>query len=731
MSNTSIEERKVTDKPIKDSYKGILRIAPFFDISDIKDDNYKNENLYCYDECNVLSSYKSQVSAYPALIGNTVRYNFPDDELKHCKLPVTDSVGNYLNWNVGLNGVTIGSQYSHDNEYEIFNTNNMCVGLEKNKSKKSNQSENGGTVIINSSLKIGDTTISPSRNIKNGDSIIRNFDGIADYENIDEIIDDFIKKIYKNGFIKEVPSGSVIYHAASLEDWRTKNINDDDDIALQQGTNEILIQGTPRINKNDIVKYKRDYLLCDGSIYKMIYVPKNFSIKGDICENREKFFELFFTIGYAYTERQNIAKRLQSIYDKKSHRYVPILNDSKTQIFKPLEWDNLKNTDFTKLRQYNFSPFVMDGEVKKSPVKLPITDIKYNNLDDVDVLFQEDLATMLCCDEIYNYVRNYQKTNNGKLPSDFEINNTLEGKSIPDEYIFNSFIRDSKGQAKWSLPDGVADKSIEDVIELSFADENDKITVLLGKEINNFGQNIKYYSPSEETYKQCKIWRLPLITLFKRLLLSGLSDEDLLPYFHYFYSFNFQVPKLVSDDYTPTFIGSGAYMLAKNNSKNTNKVKSWSGTSNTYKIIPHRHFISLSKQDENGKFISFNDISSGTYPFSNSLNDYKLKPLNEDNILVSEYCDYRIDSQLPDVYNDSYILGDFESSLSSKTIYYNSTESFVANEEPDRGLTSEAIFTTESLGNYKNDANKTNFPNSTSKYFFSMKNITYLPLIKI
>ena len=132
---------------------------------------------------------------------------------------------------MGLNGVTIGSQYSQDNPCEIFNTNNICVGLEKNKSKKSNQSENGGTVIINSSLKIGDTTISPSRNIKNGDSIIRNFDEIADYENIDEIIDDFIKKIYKNGFIKEVPSGSVIYHAALLSDWRTKN-TDENDIAL-------------------------------------------------------------------------------------------------------------------------------------------------------------------------------------------------------------------------------------------------------------------------------------------------------------------------------------------------------------------------------------------------------------------------------------------------------------------------------------------------------------------
>ena len=306
----------------------------------------------------------------------------------------------------------------------------------------------------------------------------------------------------------------------------------------------------------------------------------------------------------------------------------------------------------------------------------------------------------------------------------------LEGKSIPEEYIFNSFIRDSKGQSKWSLPDGVADKSIEDVIEISFQDENDKITVLLGKEINKFGQNIKFYSPSEKNYKQCKIWRLPLITLFKRLLLLGLSDKDLLPYFHYFYSFNFQVPKLVSDDYTPTFIGSGAYMISKNNSKNTNKVKSWSGTTNTYKITPHRHFISLSEKNKNGNYISYNEVSNGTYPFANSLTDYMLKPLNEDNILVSEYCDYRIDSQLSDVYNDSYILGDFESSLSSKTIY-NNTESFVANEEPDRGLTSEAIFTEESLGNDNNKANKTNFPNSTSKYFFSMKNITYLPLIKI
>ena len=153
-----------------------------------------------------------------------------------------------------------------------------------------------------------------------------------------------------------------------------------------------------------------------------------------------------------------------------------------------------------------------------------------------------------------------------------------------------------------------------------------------------------------------------MITLFKRLLLAGLSDIELIPYFHTFFSYNFQVPKLVSDDYTPTFIGSGAYMISKTNSKNINKVQSWSGTSNINAIIPHRHYIALSEVDSAGDYISFNDISNGEYPFSNSKGNYILKPLDTDNILVAEYCDYKIDYESSGSYNDSYILGDIESS---------------------------------------------------------------------
>ena len=727
-------KRNVTNEQINKSYKGILRIAPIYDVNDITEDNYDNEELYGEDT-QTLSSTKGYLSAYPGLIGNTIRYSFPNDELKNCRLPVTDSAGNYLNWNVGLNGVTIGDdKIKYPEDYTILRADNIFVGLEKNKANKDTTSEKGGTVQIDSELIINNANFCSPNKLKNDDSLLfrQNNDNKVTYENIDSFIDDFLSKVYKNQFIKQVPSGSVIYHASSLRQWRTDNPYDENDKAMQQGTNEILIQGTYRKNKYNSPKYKRDYLLCDGSVYKLTYVPKNFSIRGDILENRERFFELFFNLGYAYTERKHLANRLQSIYSKDYYRYVPILSDEKTQITKTVEWENINVNDLTKLTNHNFGPYVEKTNTKLYPKYLKVTDSAYDKLDDVDVLFQEDLVTMLACDAVYDFVRSYQNNNSGKLPSDYEINNMLEGTSIPENFIFNSFIHDSKGQAKWALPEGVSDKSIQDVIEIPYQDESEKVTILLGKEINKFGQLIKFYSPSESSYKQCKIWRLPLVTLFKRVLLAGVTDKDLLPYLHSFYSYNFQVPKLIADDYTPTFIGSGAYMLTKNHCKNMNKVQSWSGVTNKNTIIPHRHYIALSETNSDGKYISFNDIQSGSYPFSNSMDNYILEPLNKNNMLVAEYCDYTINSSIPDIYNNSYILGDISSNLTN-TSRYGDINTFVSDSipEPNRGLSGEAIFTEESLGNTKNDENKTNFPNSTSKYFFSMENITYLPLIKI
>jgi hypothetical protein len=77
-----------------------------------------------------------------------------NDQLRLYRVPLTDSMGNYLNWNVGLDGVTIGSnedingnelsitrftQQQGENSFVIYQekifpvlqTRDLVVGLEK------------------------------------------------------------------------------------------------------------------------------------------------------------------------------------------------------------------------------------------------------------------------------------------------------------------------------------------------------------------------------------------------------------------------------------------------------------------------------------------------------------------------------------------------------------------------------------------------------------------------
>jgi hypothetical protein len=56
--------------------------------------------------------------------------------------------------------------------------------------------------------------------------------------------------------------------------------------------------------------YKRDYVLCDGTKYRIPYRP--IFTNARITNQREafdRFLNLFFAIGYKYTERKNLALR--------------------------------------------------------------------------------------------------------------------------------------------------------------------------------------------------------------------------------------------------------------------------------------------------------------------------------------------------------------------------------------------------------------------------------------
>ena len=265
---TQISERIMAEVSIAKSFKGILRIAHISDVESNDNDVFSNKSLYTTSN-NLPKNIQNigYFNALPALVGEITRYNYPEDSLRDKRVPVTDSVGNYLNWNVGLNGVTIGSNEKINNKllsndsstFPVLITNHVIVGLEKIATKdvkKTIQNEapipdsdadNRNRITIESSnnsrgmviVKTNDSTrtvYSPSRLAKNGEVLMFRQDdyrNVKDYTNVNGVkhyftdfvnINDYIKEKlnkYLKGNIMEVPSGTVIYHACSLNTWRS------------------------------------------------------------------------------------------------------------------------------------------------------------------------------------------------------------------------------------------------------------------------------------------------------------------------------------------------------------------------------------------------------------------------------------------------------------------------------------------------------------------------------
>ena len=213
----------------------------------------------------------------------------------------------------------------------------------------------------------------------------------------------------------------------------------------------------------------------------------------------------------------------------------------------------------------------------------------------------------------------------------------------------------------------------------------------------------------------------------------------------------------------------------------------WYAGKNDY-IIPHRHFIAVSKgeivetsdNEYTVIFPSYNeniqynkDETSILFDDYTTTNEEKgetdlrvlVGSLDEHRTLIAEYCDFNINyPSKMDIYNDSYILRDCKSKLIStksaaaaqllyldidentetqQPLIYGGFETlFIKNKsedinssydsfkihEPNRGMSGEAIFTTPYQDSIKTSLNKEAF---NGNVFFSMENVATLPLIKI
>ena len=540
-------------------------------------------------------------------------------------------------------------------EYDVFmyrqdnyDTHNFNYGLDTEIISNDDLFIRGNDEVLENYTKDGLITATPVR---------KTVDANVGIVNLKEYVMDVISKYMKSSIV-EVPTGTIINQFCSLEKWygypdlgddgQSKDANGQfsndgypghrpammakrnaslvlDDSSTSSDNNAFLqttIMGACRkVNKlintnynftdkeeanenltyspegfyNEIIPlYKRDYVLCDGSMYAIFLYPKNF--KSDSYPNRrdsvDRFLPLFYTIGYQYTESDDyVAKRFHYTWDAVDGAYKVV--NSKLEI--------IDGTNCLKLKN--------DGS--DDSLGIPKWGQTAQMEKDRHSIFIEDLLTMLAFEKIY------EKFSTG-TDVEFEWNyksvcDWLKKQKIPDEYAIQSFLGVSQEQVKnfvdrripSSENEALPDVKLMELPYYNFSkdgveEEIEKLPIIrLGREVRTFGDLINFYDDSfyydddnvlqkVENYAIVEAYKLPQIQYLITIMTSNPNVDAIATIMNSYFGYNFQVPNLTNT--VPSFIGSSGIEWCDKNYNKLRKVKTWS-SSYTQDNYMHRHFL--------------------------------------------------------------------------------------------------------------------------------------------
>lgn len=291
--DNSIEERKVATHAISKSFKGILRVSNVKETGSTPD-VYLNPDYY--GEFKPTPSMPvwepvGEQSTEAALSGENDRYAY-EDKYTLLKLPVTDSLGNCLNFSLGVDGSLIGTDATtgtlNDTTIDFYTleTDSLTIGLES-RVLKENKDAVGGTlcienleiepasIIVNSYYHHGDSdkegiftpsekpikviyksTQTPKVNdgfVFNQESVIRDENGehcIVKLKNIRDYIFDKVSTYIKYNS-SELPPGTILNQYCSLEKWYCSSNGTIDDLNNWQGFRPSLGNPSPGTTSNE------------------------------------------------------------------------------------------------------------------------------------------------------------------------------------------------------------------------------------------------------------------------------------------------------------------------------------------------------------------------------------------------------------------------------------------------------------------------------------------------
>ena len=162
----------MAEKSIAKTFKGILRVANVQEATDQNEDYYFNPIYYGTPNKGIASESTGYDSAYNAMSSLLIRYSFPEDPYRNNSVPITDSLGNYMNINVSGDSVTFGSDeqnngnnadkqnftqllynktFSQEKIFPVLTADKLIVGLKERVLPELKSSINAGAINIDES----------------------------------------------------------------------------------------------------------------------------------------------------------------------------------------------------------------------------------------------------------------------------------------------------------------------------------------------------------------------------------------------------------------------------------------------------------------------------------------------------------------------------------------------------------------------------------------------------
>lgn len=660
--NNKLDERNVTDKPITETYKGILRVGNNIDIiEDIPDDFLHSayfSDEWSGDGFNITRSFLDEESP-------NKRYSIKD-AYSNLKLPVTDSMGNFLNFALGQNSSEIGKmpsagkildctkQFNDEDKktFTVVNSNNYIVmGLSPRVLEASKKVEgaslyidgyNGDSarLVINNAYLHGKsedsnkldtiasagleqvrTIYSYDGNPKKYDAFIYNQENYKiseDKKSIDCYISiDNIKDYVSNrlaGYLKNntniLPSGTIVSQYCDLSKWFCISTDSKvpDDLNCWQGYRPAMYTSsdTPFAYWNNLqgkACHAQTYLYFNGdnSDYLTNELPPDFK-RGYVLCNGDGFIIQLIP---SYIQGESAAKKSLDLFFNLfytiGYYYHNDIKDGK--LIKPGIRQAIKSTVNGKTH-YEFAENIVRAAQKYYPENTNIT---------LNTCYGIDMAIILA----FITLNKQFSSSNNTLTSVDKVLNWLKEQPIPDEYVFNVIPDDDKAATNY----------------YSYSDNSgNTININIGREISKFSDKIPYfyYENKEWVKTESEIYNMAEIRHMAKLFVeksdNGAWDD---------YNFTFYVPKLftttdesvnLGESYrlygkkitdlpqvaVGLFVGSNGLPLADSvsiayNNKTLTDLKQSSHTFNTTfnmspGLIPHSHAIAKGDLIFNGTY---------------------------------------------------------------------------------------------------------------------------------